>query len=275
MQVFVVSLQKVIDSGRDDFDFHNPAVESARGFFRHDADIATLGDVCEGIRNGRTPAKSAYVTEGIRILKVKNLSGVGIRWDETAFVSRSFYAHTQKGHVQDGDILMLCSAHNKVYIGRCDVVTGLEAEVPSGECCAVGEVIIIRARRELILPEYLVTYLRLPMVQADISKMVKGQSAHLYPKDLQQLQIVVPALHVQYEIAQVAMAAEVDYRGRIAEANRLLSEARGQVDSMIRKAAESAPAFARSASRDGAGSMPLFDGLVDDPADLVEMAETD
>ncbi|HZY30752.1 MAG TPA: hypothetical protein VFF86_03835 [Candidatus Methylomirabilis sp.] len=169
----------------------------------------------------------------MRILKVKNLTGSGIRWDEEFYVTEIFYQKAPKAHVQEDDILMLCSAHNKMYIGRCDIVKGLAENIPDGRCAAVGEIIIIRADEQKILPDYLLTYLRLPVVQAEISRMVKGQSAHLYSRDLRHLRVAVPSPEKQRVIAQFALDAQADYRQRITEATMRLDMARAQVETMI------------------------------------------
>jgi hypothetical protein len=235
MHCYTTDLAKVIRSGRDDFDFHDPQAGRLSDVFAANVTTDALESLCWRITAGKTAARNAYTESGVRILKVKNVTGAGIRWSETFYVSPSFYERAQKAHVQEDDILMLCSAHNKTYIGRCDIVKDIALHVQDGRMCAVGEVIIVRPNREKVLPEYLLTYLRLPVVQAEISRMVKGQSAHLYPRDLKQLRVVLPLLEEQYEIAALAMNSQADYRERIAEATRALNEGRDKVNELIHK----------------------------------------
>ncbi len=233
MHVFTIDLQRIVQSGRDDFDFHDPQASSIRQVFAERISSVPLEGLCLKISAGKTAARGAYVSSGVRILKVKNVRGSGIRWDEAFYVTPGFYAAAKKAHVEEDDILMLCSAHNKIYIGRCDIVDGLPGHVPDGRCCAVGELIIIRADKTKVLPEYLLTYLRLPVVQAEVSRMVKGQSAHLYSRDLKDLRVVVPSLPKQKEIAALSMNAQAEHNRRILEAKQMLEENRKELERLI------------------------------------------
>jgi restriction endonuclease S subunit len=233
MRVFTIALEKVITSERDDFDFHNPEVDSIRQTFAEHVASVPLEDVCISIHPGKTAARNAYVSSGVRILKVKNVTGTGLNWDEYSYVTAEFYAKAPQAHVQNNDILMLCSAHSKIYIGRCDIIEILEEHVKDGRCSTVGELIIIRPDQGKILPEYLLTYLRLPIVQAEISRMVKGQSAHLYARDLKHLRVVRPSRDKQQMIAERLMSAQAEYRRQIAEAELMLENTRSQVENLI------------------------------------------
>lgn len=217
MKTLLVDLGKVIDSGRLDFDFFCPSEEFeislAEGYRKN-----TLANLCTYIGTGKTAPRNAYPETGVRILKVKNLRGNGIDWEPKFFVTEKFYTYAEKkARVYEGDILMLCSAHNKVYIGRCDIITRFSKDVQddSGRCLCVGELIIIRANPQLILPEYLIAYLRLPIVQEKVRRMVKGQTAHLYPRDLKQLEVIIPPRRIQQEIAEMNAAAEEEYFTRL------------------------------------------------------------
>lgn len=254
MKTFTKDAALVAKSGRDDFDFHDPDAASIRKAFGAHIKLSKLGDVCISVGQGKTPAKDAYTDAGVRILKVKNVPGIGIRWGEKFYVSEAHYAKAKKAGVQEGDILMLCAAHNKEYIGRCDLVRDLAANIPGGKVCSVAELIIIRPNPKIILPEFLLTYVRMPMVLEEIIRMVKGQTAHLYPSDLRELEVVVPSLDVQRKIADAWTKAEADYIRRTREAQEDLERAR--------KAAEAGiMAVEDSVQTNGTGAMPLFKGL--------------
>lgn len=220
MKILLIELNKVIESSRLDFDFFCPYEEneiSLADGYRKD----TLANLCTYIGTGKTAPRNAYPEIGVRILKVKNLKGNGIDWEPKFFVTEEFYASAEKkARVYEGDILMLCSAHNKIYIGRCDIITRFPKDIQddSNRCLCVGEIIIIRANPQQILSDYLVTYLRLPIVQEKIRRMVKGQTAHLYPQDLRRLEVIIPPRKVQKEIAEMNIAAEEEYRTRIRDA---------------------------------------------------------
>jgi len=231
----LVELSEVRSSGRLDFDFFHPAQEAeitlASGYTR-----ARLGDLCLKVGTGKTAPRGEYPEIGVRILKVKNVRGSGIDWATKFFVSETFYKSAQKkAQLEEGDILMLCAAHNKAYIGRSDIVGKFPQEVrdDNGRCIAVGELIIIRADPSLVVPEYLITYLRLGGVQEQIRKIVKGQTAHLYPRDLVNLEVVLPPREIQEEIAEMHAEAERDFKARIKRAQDDLATTRELVKRII------------------------------------------
>lgn len=236
MQTILVNLEKVRESGRVDYDFYDPNQKNVVDTLVKGYKTEKLRDVCLKVNTGKTAPRNSYPDAGVRIIKVKNISGNGIKWHEKFYVSEEFYDKAEKkAKVQIGDILMLCAAHNKSYIGRADIVDTFPEEVieDSSKCCCVGELIIIRADPEKILPEYLITYLRLSVVQEQIRRMVKGQSAHLYPKDLVGLDVVLPPVDLQQEIAKINSHAEKHYSTTIREASAALMEARAKIEDAI------------------------------------------
>ena len=231
----LVDLKTVRDSGRLDFDYFNPSQEQqislAKGFTKE-----LLGNLCIKVGTGKTAPRGSYPESGVRIIKVKNVRGSGINWNDKFYVSEDFYKSAEKkARLQEGDILMLCAAHNKVYIGRVDIVGKFPADVKNdgGRCVSVGELIIIRANPDLVVPEYLITFLRLAVVQEKIRKMVKGQTAHLYPRDLVHLEVVLPPREIQEEIAAMNLEAEKQYASRIRRAEDDLISTRRLIKNTI------------------------------------------
>lgn len=238
MQRILIQLNDVRKSGRMDYDFYDPSHKTITDKMVKGYTTDKLENVCLKINTGKTAPRDSYPDAGVRIIKVKNISGNGIKWGEKKFVTEEFYEKAQKkAQVQIGDILMLCSAHSKIYIGRADIIDAFPQDVKGDDsrCCCVGELIIIRANPEKILPKYLITFLRLPIVQEQIKRMVKGQSAHLYPKDLAKLDIVLPPTKLQEEIADLNEKAEKIYLKNISEAHTSLSSTRNQIEEIIMK----------------------------------------
>lgn len=235
MQYLLIGLDKVRASGRLDFDYFNPSQEQqitlVKGYTKE-----ILGNLCIKVGTGKTASRGSYPDAGVRIVKVKNIRGNGINWKDKFYISEEFYRSAEKkARLQEGDILMLCSAHNKSYIGRVDIISKFPQEVKDDNqrCVVVGELIIIRANPELIEPEYLITFLRLPVVQENIRKMVKGQTAHLYPRDLIHLEVVLPPKQIQEEIAQMNIEAEREYATRIRRAEDDLISTRRMIKNII------------------------------------------
>lgn len=238
MEIILTQLNKVKASGRMDYDFYHPNHKNLTDNMVKGYKTDTLENVCLKIGTGKTAPRNSYPDVGVRIIKVKNISGNGIKWQEKFFISEDFYKKAEKkSRVQIGDILMLCSAHSKVYIGRADIIdTFPEAVIDDkSRCVCVGELIIIRSNTEKVLPEYLIAFLRLPIVQEQIKRMVKGQSAHLYPRDLAKLDIVLPPVPIQEELAKLNKKTEKDFLMKIKEANEELVSTRLKIGEIIMK----------------------------------------
>ena len=238
MEVILIELEKVIQKGRMDYDFYTPNQPKVTDSMVKGYDKDKLENVCLYIGTGKTAPRNSYPDEGVRIIKVKNVTGNGINWENHFYVTEEFYQKSKhKMKVQIGDILILCSAHNKSYIGRCDIIDSFPQEVIENDskCCCVGELIIVRANPEKIIPEYLITFLRLNMVQEQIRRMVKGQSAHLYSKDLRRLDIILPSKPIQEEIAELNRVSQIEYTNRIKDAKLALKVTREQMSQMIMK----------------------------------------
>ena len=154
---------------------------------RHE-NVVPLQELVELAGTGRTPGRAHYASDGLFLVKVGNLTGHGINWKarERNFVSGTdAKRRRQNRHLMlgTGDILLTSSAHSPVYIARkVDIV----AELPQwlrGEASFVGEVMRLRTKRG-IDPYVLLAYLRLPTTQQKILNLVRGQTAHLHPRDI-------------------------------------------------------------------------------------------
>ena len=155
-----------------------------------------LGDVCDFIGTGKTPAREVYSEKGNFLIKVGNLSGYGINWvaRDRNFIS---YEETQKRLyskkaliLKNGDIVLTSSAHNPTYIAKkSDIFTGIPEFLNTKHVSFVGEVMLLRANPKKIDPYLLLAFLRSKHAVNTIQRMVRGQTAHLHPKDLSQLVI--------------------------------------------------------------------------------------
>jgi type I restriction enzyme M protein len=143
-----------------------------------------LGDLVELAQTGRTPARSAYVEDGIFTVKVGNLTGQGIDWCPR---ERNFAAPervSDKLLLEDGDILLTSSAHNPRYIAqKVDIVSTIPSWL-NGRATFTGEVLRLRANKSKISPFELLGLLRMPSVKMAIRELIRGQTAHLRPDDL-------------------------------------------------------------------------------------------
>lgn len=170
-----------------------------------------LGDLLEVVTTGRTPARSAYTDSGTFIVKVGNLTGQGISWipRDRNFINLKEIEKRRKNPaliLRRNDLLLTSSAHTPKYIAKkIDIVT----EVPSqGEATFVGEIMLLRPNPDRINPFLLFAYLRQPSIKEVLRLMVSGQTAHLMPKDVAELQVPEAILQGNEDLQKIAQLLE-------------------------------------------------------------------
>lgn len=184
-----------------------------------------LGDLVSMIKTGRTPPRAAYSdNEGLFLIKVGNLTGSGINWiardrnfiNLSSMIGRRF---RNVEMVQSGDILLTSSAHSPVYIAKkVDIVTAIPEWV-GGRASFVGEVMLVRVKKQTISPMLLLAYLRQPVITAQIQEMVRGQTAHLHSDALASLSIPETLLEASenWRCAETLIREEAKINDRLNE----------------------------------------------------------
>ena len=166
-----------------------------------------LGEYVELANTGRTPSRKSYTDEGMFILKVGNLTGRGIDWEPR---ERNYVSETEgtkrsrnlKLSVQEGDILLTSSAHAARYIGKkVDIVARIPDEVRG--VTYVGELLRVRARKG-VDPYILLAVLRHPCVRDTLQSAVRGQTAHLHPRDLLEIPVPCDPRSPNRDLAEIA-----------------------------------------------------------------------
>jgi type I restriction enzyme M protein len=150
------------------------------------------------------------------LVKVGNLSGKGIEWAarDRNFIPLSEREKRKKSNLllQIGDILMTSSAHSPVYIAKkVDIITEIP-EFVGGAASFVGEVMLIRAKPDRIDPFILLAFLRSPAVMAQLQGMVRGQTAHLHPKDVAMLKVPHRLLEANSQAEEIAAILKEEAR---------------------------------------------------------------
>lgn len=179
------------------------------------------------VSNGMTPASGDYGDEGVPIIKVGSIGVNGFaEFGGSCVKPGTKTLSSSKGSVRPGDVMVIAAAHHVKYIGKA----GLLREWPDEQqrCQAVGELIVIRPG-DAIRGEVLSAYLNSPAIRIQTRRLVRGMSAHLYPRDLADLPVPVIGKEVQTEIAALVNSS---YEHREAS-RRLLEGARDIVDSAI------------------------------------------
>ena len=184
--------------------------------------MVALGQVCE-IFNGITSRKEQYVSLGkIKVIKVKDFDETGVYFDkdENGWINSEI--DTPK-FLKMGDTLMINAAHNSSHVAS--KIGFLDIEPPY-KSIPSGEVTIFRAGNSL-LPVYLNQVVKSDVIRARLRAIVKG--IHIYPKDIQQIEIPLPPLEVQREIVD-----EIEgYQKVIEGANQMVSKMEQRIQSAI------------------------------------------
>ena len=155
----------------------------------------TLSELCDGtIFTGKTLPRKLYTISGYKILKVRDLTGKGIDWDrnERAFVSPEFFRKNQKIKLQKNDILIITAAHHPKYIGqKVDVIDSIPERYKKGVICST-ELMVLRVNPKHIDPYYVLLFLKTQDGYNAIQSCIRGQTGHVYPKDIKNIKIPIP-----------------------------------------------------------------------------------
>jgi hypothetical protein len=127
-----------------------------------------------------------YVSDGIPIVKVRNVTGEGINWN-TDFVLREFFESNRKAHLQQDDVLV--TATGLGTIGRIDLFD------VSGPAMTDGHITTLRLHKpRKISADFLVHYLRSPLGQMQMERYTVGCTGQteLNDPDLMQVKVIYP-----------------------------------------------------------------------------------
>lgn len=196
-----------------------PQLLSGRGMASIDQSVAALKEFVEIASNGSTPSRANYSSEGLFLVKVGNLTGQGISWEPR---DRNFISGPQKDKrrndvrlmLRKGDVLLTSSAHSPVYIAKKIDIVGFIPKWVGAGASYVGEVMMLRPKKS-VSPYVLAAYLRLPSTQKQIQLMVRGQTAHLHPRDL--LEMRVPKMLIRPPLELQRLAERIERQTQLSE----------------------------------------------------------
>lgn len=188
--------------------------ETAPGRFR-------LGDIA-GVFRGKNPARAEYTKTGPFLLKVGSLSGSFISWRdrERSRVTAEFFNSSPRKQLRPGDICFTGTAHAPRYI--CHKVD-LVSDLPPAGAMPSGEVIVVRLHDDSpVSPLALLYYLRGPEGRLKVQSLIKGSTAHVYPKDLVELTIPDLTATADMELIEKLHAeAEASFREYLAAEDKI------------------------------------------------------
>jgi type I restriction enzyme, S subunit len=146
--------------------------------------------------NGKTPSKAEQRSEGLPILKIRDIDKNGqFRGFFESFVDPDFYKKHSKKRLKTGDTIILNAAHNSDYVGSKNAFITEELN----GIIATGEWLIVRVNKAN--PAYINQFLKSPGGRKSLKNCVKG--IHLYPKDVEQIEVPVHRGQDQIRIAHL------------------------------------------------------------------------
>ena len=191
-------------------------------------ELNQLSDVCvkDDIFAGHTPTKESYTDNEFdpKIIKVSSLKSGRVDSDFFHHLKeKDFEEIKKKGKlVRDRDIFILASAHQSSYVGKNPCI--LELPDNHDEIVFVAELICIRVDSNIINPYYLLQLLNTKTFYLLLNREKRGQSSHLYPRDLKSIKIPVPPPDLQNSNVLRYNAKYDDYRFHIQEAQTILKD---------------------------------------------------
>jgi restriction endonuclease S subunit len=188
--------------------------------------LVALGEATSLLASGKTPASFEYSEEptDYPIIKVGSYTKHFIDLKKTDFAIAR-----QRLIAQKGDIFILSAAHQPEYVGRHIKYLNDEPQVNTSY---VGELICVRTN-ELCNSMYLFSLLMLDMFKVLINREKTGQTSHVYGKDIQSIQIPLPSISKQNEIATHITQIRTQAKQLQIEAAQVLNNAKAEIEQMI------------------------------------------
>ncbi len=160
-------------------------------------------NICQ-IINGKTA--EIYVSQGIPIIKVRNVTNEGIIWDDIDYVIRDFFEPNKRSHLKKNDVLITSTGLGT--IGRIAVMD------KDDECMTDGHVTTIRILdTSKISPDYLTHYLRSVFGQMQMERYTVGSTGQteLNDPDIALIKILYPEnISEQNRILKPVLSYEVE-----------------------------------------------------------------
>src|SRR3989338_1005778 len=215
----------------------DPDYYSGEGIRNKLGKIKPLADLAE-IKIGKTPAFDDYLPSGKRrIMKFRAITGRGIDLEneERGFVKEEFFQKNKRNKLNEDDIVLGSAAHQAHYIGKyLDIVDELPKEFADG-VLTVAEIMTIRVDKTLN-PFVLLLFLRSSVGYELIQRQIKGQTSHLYPKDV--ASIGIPEAVIKISKSKIGVEIEGKIQSSLAKARlnrQKLQEAKDFVENLVKK----------------------------------------
>jgi restriction endonuclease S subunit len=156
--------------------------------------------ICNSINTGITPSKESYQKQGYPVLKMGALTNFEIDWLKIDFADDRYFKKSKRNLVEIEDIFLTSSAHAREHIGKkVDIIFEIP-QLYNHTLTFVGELMRLRIKKDEINPYYLLAFLRSNTGYKLLQNCIRGQTAHIYPKDIQNIEIPIIDKEIQKQI---------------------------------------------------------------------------
>lgn len=214
----------------------DPDYYSGKGIKNKLGKTKPLGELAE-IKIGKTPAFDDYMNSGKRrIMKFRAITGRGIDWgnEERGFVKEEFFQKNKQNLLRSNDIVLGSAAHQAHYIGKyIDIIDEIPKEFGDG-VLTVAEIMTIRTGSDILNPFVLLLFLRSKVGYEFIQRQIKGQTSHLYPKDVGGIEIPEAVTKLSKSVVGVEIERKIKSSLEKSRLNKQkLQEAKEFVENLI------------------------------------------
>jgi len=225
----LVNSQRVITSRRWDYDYNQEAYLAFEARLRT-MTTSSLEEICRHpITKGETPLwkgdKYVGESEGVLFIRSENLRHYGLDLSAKTFIPSTVHQRMKRSQIQARDVLLAIVG---ATIGQVAVMPDNEGEANCNQAVA-----IIRLRED-INPYYVRSVLHSRLGQTQIHRFSGGSARpNLDLWEVRLLRIPVPPRDAQDRIAEVMEAAYATRREKLAEAEKVSTELKSQVNEII------------------------------------------
>lgn len=220
-QLFVKKVSQFNRNRLDPF-YYSPLFDKINDELAHgEYHLMPLKDVCveNGIVSGKTPAKKDYSgnSADAQIVKVSSLRRGRVNLTMVGHVKSNFES---KRFLTNGDIVILSAAHQAEYLGRNPCIVDLSGKLIDGPgVLFVAELMRIRVNPKIMNPYYLLQLLCTKTYYRLVNREKRGQTSHIYPRDIKNVIVPVPEIEIQNQNADqyVDMYSEYAHHLRMAD----------------------------------------------------------
>lgn len=225
--ITIINHSDIISDFRIDAQYFSS--QKLKSTFLDKFDSKCLKQLCEKIETGLTPAKESYWYKGYPVLKMGCLTNSSIDWSKIEFANESYFKKTKKYFIGEEDIVLTSSAHALEHIAKkVDIVIEIPKEYQN-KLVFVGEVMRLRVNKELVNPHYLLLFLRTELGYKLFRNCIRGQTAHIYPKDVEKILIPIISKKKQEKIEELIREAHTLLR----ESTELIGSSVNEIEKSI------------------------------------------